>query len=961
MHKILLGIQKIKLRRGLTEVLGTMIFLILGLQNGMAQNPKMLASPISIGSGRNIQQIVTLSNKKVFFSVVDNLNPGSADWGLWTTDGTAAGTVKLNLTPPGYILYAGTMLTPFGDKLILAGDNVPSYGEVWVTDGTSAGSVVLEASNIVPFVNTKPVMGITVAGNTAYYAIMTSDKHLQLKKTDGSLAGTSLVHDFGIYNQSMFAELTSFGNQVLFDFFDLDNGGQDIIYVSDGTDAGTVPLITLDPNTNGNFLESHFMQLGSKAYFMVGNMANSATLYQTDGTPGGTGPLKVINPTSYSTNNFPSFAVAGGLLYFAGNDGVNGKTVWRTDGTNLGTTMINGATLATNVANLVAINDTVYFSGVNGAIGNEFWKFDNSKSQPVLIRDIQAGATGSNPASITPMNNNLLLSASRTAAVGSEFWVSDGTSPNTIEIENINAGANLSSTPRTFAIVDDTAYFAADMDLNGDLLNDAVCIFKYVQPQKIWTGNISGDQSDPLNWFPQGVPTNAGNENLLFPSNAPNGMNSNIFLFPKDVVNNGTTITMGGGLLLMNGDFYNLGTIDNTLPGVFGIVNNGFTATHNAGSPGPFLGQLTISSQVNLQLTSNSYFPTFRVEGGDTVYLGDYSLKVDAFNIFTPKIVTNGSGALSLPVGATPVQFPVSSDGKTFTPVTITNHNGFTDYFSVNVKNGVQQGGTSGNFILGQVVNKTWDIHQLSANPSNADLSFQWTAADELPGFNRNTVNVSHFTGGSWDMGPVGAASGTDPFTYSRTGLTSFSPFAISSQAQSLPLKLVSITAIKSEQGISVNWLLASKDNLTSFDVERSSDGIHFEKIASVPANSSLSYSYLDQKASPNNNFYRIKAHESTGEFSYSRIVLVGGSTSGITLKLSPNPARDILNLQLNLSGQKANMRIVDMNGKILMQQNMSLSGPLSTSIDISKLSSGVYYMWVSDGSTTEVRKFIKQ
>ena len=955
MHISLLPIHQIsKLQCRPVARMGIVIFLLLGFQNVFAQNPQMLVSPVNIGTNKDIQQIVTVSSGRAFFNVVDFNNPGSPLWGLWTSDGTQAGTVKLSLTAPGYNTYAATLLTPFGDKLVFAGDNTQTYGEIWITDGSQAGTTILESINI-PASPVIPIMGITVMNNMVYYGVMSADKHLELKKTDGTVAGTSVVHDFGIYNQSMLVELKTIGNQIFFDLYDIDNGGDDLIYRSDGTDAGTIQLIDLTPDAAGHFLMSDFMPMGNNAYFMVGGFSNNASIYKSDGTVGGTGLLKLINPTSYNTNTFPSFAATSNLLYFAANDGVNGKVVWSTDGSPAGTKMISNPQLALNPTSLVTINDTVYFSGSNPSVGNELMRYDNSVSAPALVREIVPGSSGSNPKAVTGMNNTLIFNATRNAQEGSEFWVSDGSLVNTIEIANVNSGTNLSSNPRLFASSGNTAFFAADMDLNQDGLNDAVCFFKYVAPQKIWTGFYSTDPSNPSNWFPQGTPT--GTDNVLLPNNPDQNISGGI-LFANDFINNGTVVNVGTGIMFINGDFYNSGTINNTSNGIFAIIGNGL---HKAGSPGPYLGQITLASFVDLQLTSTSHFPNMRMDGLSKIYLGDNSITIDGFYSNLPVIVTDGFGTLSMPVSTTPVVFPIAATDASYTPVTITNNNGSSDYFSVGVKPGVQQGGNSGNFILGQVVNRTWDIHQLDANPSNADLTFQWNATDELPGFNRTAVNVSHFSGGSWDVGPVGAASGTDPFTYSRNNITSFSPFTISSFAGSLPLKLVSLTGTHTEKGILLNWLLASQEDLTGFDVEHSVDGIHFEKIASLPTHATLSYAYLDPNPATGSNLYRIKAHENDGKFSYSRIVLVGLNVNGgIALKLSPNPARDILNVQLDLPGDKANVRIVDLSGKTQSQQSINLVDNLSVSINISKLSSGTYYLWVSSGDRVECRKFIK-
>jgi hypothetical protein len=244
----------------------------------------------------------------------------------------------------------------------------------------------------------------------------------------------------------------------------------------------------------------------------------------------------------------------------------------------------------------------------------------------------------------------------------------------------------------------------------------------------------------------------------------------------------------------MSGDFYNAGTINNNNGGVFGVAGGVANAFHSIGGPGVFTGQLTLSSGIKGGLSSNFYVNQLRVEGtNDSIYLGQYNLQVDAFNLYLPKIITDSTGKFIMPVGASPVTFPVAADKLSYSPVIISN-SGTPDYFSVNVKNGVYSNGTSGNILSQNVVNKTWFIDEALSGGSNANITLQWNAADELPGFNGTNVFLNHFISGAWDAGNPGMASGAGPFTFSRINITSFSPFSISSSLIVLPVHLISFS-----------------------------------------------------------------------------------------------------------------------------------------------------------------------
>ena len=96
-----------------------------------SQNPLLLKSPFPAGSGRSIQKIVSTASGNAFFNTVDANTHFSDLWGLWTTDGTAAGTKKITLTSPplpggtnSFTASEATLLTSLGNgKVVFAGDN----------------------------------------------------------------------------------------------------------------------------------------------------------------------------------------------------------------------------------------------------------------------------------------------------------------------------------------------------------------------------------------------------------------------------------------------------------------------------------------------------------------------------------------------------------------------------------------------------------------------------------------------------------------------------------------------------------------------------------------------------------------------------------------------------------------------------------------------------------------------
>jgi hypothetical protein len=76
------------------------------------------------------------------------------------------------------------------------------------------------------------------------------------------------------------------------------------------------------------------------------------------------------------------------------------------------------------------------------------------------------------------------------------------------------------------------------------------------------------------------------------------------------------------------------------------------------------------------------------------------------------------------------------------------------------------------------------------------------------------------------------------------------------------------------------------------------------------------------------------------------------------TLNLFPNPADNQLNLWIEGVDKRAQIKIYDIMGKLVMQQ---ISVNTLTQMNISKLSSGIYMVHVNDGKETKAVKFVKK
>jgi hypothetical protein len=111
-----------------------------------------------------------------------------------------------------------------------------------------------------------------------------------------------------------------------------------------------------------------------------------------------------------------------------------------------------------------------------------------------------------------------------------------------------------------------------------------------------------------------------------------------------------------------------------------------------------------------------------------------------------------------------------------------------------------------------------------------------------------------------------------------------------------LPVTFTTIKGYQKNEGIQVEWNIATESKMKQYEVEKSATGQEFTKVAIERArlnnSSSVSYNWYDAAPFSGNNFYRIKSVDNEGIVKYSTIVNVkiGGKSSIVAY---PNPVKD--------------------------------------------------------------------
>lgn len=176
-----------------------------------------------------------------------------------------------------------------------------------------------------------------------------------------------------------------------------------------------------------------------------------------------------------------------------------------------------------------------------------------------------------------------------------------------------------------------------------------------------------------------------------------------------------------------------------------------------------------------------------------------------------------------------------------------------------------------------------------------------------------------------------------------------------------LPVRFVGFSSKKVASGMQLTWRVHEEDKLLRYEIERSNNGIKFEKIAVVPAKAQEEYSYIDLNPISGKSFYRIKGVDIDSKFGYSTVLFLNAGNSEIVFKAFPTLVQNQITVQHDPATADTRLIISNQDGRIVRNIN-PVKASIETTIDLSALGSGMYLLKFINGSgAIETRKFLKQ
>ncbi|MDZ4794147.1 MAG: T9SS type A sorting domain-containing protein [Bacteroidota bacterium] len=256
----------------------------------------------------------------------------------------------------------------------------------------------------------------------------------------------------------------------------------------------------------------------------------------------------------------------------------------------------------------------------------------------------------------------------------------------------------------------------------------------------------------------------------------------------------------------------------------------------------------------------------------------------------------------------------------------------------------------NGNSIL-----RYFDILPANNAALNATLRFNYFDG-ELNGLTEsNLVFWKSFNNTLWTNEGFTSRNTTTNYV-EKTGIPSFSRWTLSSIGNPLPV-LFTLFNLKCEGNkIILNWKTAQEQNSSHFNIERSTDGIRWSAIGSVPAagNSSIerSYSYTDNNPISSGAMYRIAEYDIDGRTQYTSIIRSDCEQKD-SWRVWPNPVQEMLWVNITAtSSSPVTINVFDAKGSLVRsQQSALLSGNNQLNIDMKNLTLGTYHIILEWGN----------
>lgn len=200
-----------------------------------------------------------------------------------------------------------------------------------------------------------------------------------------------------------------------------------------------------------------------------------------------------------------------------------------------------------------------------------------------------------------------------------------------------------------------------------------------------------------------------------------------------------------------------------------------------------------------------------------------------------------------------------------------------------------------------------------------------------------------------------------------KSNVNSFARFTLTSDAFTLPVSIISFSAVCVNENTVVKFRTAQEINMKDFVLQRSLNAVQWNDINTQPASGGSAgkeYSFVDATAVGAANYYRLKCVDADGSIKYSSVQkVIACKNRDVSVRIQPVPVTE--NSVVVISSARETMgdlTIINAAGAQLLRQKISIkSGINKIAPDLRSLPAGSYHVIIifEDG-TRETVSFVK-
>jgi ELWxxDGT repeat protein len=386
---------------------------------------------------------------------------------LWTTDGTAAGTVALKS------FFFIKELKVSGDLAFFSAHTYEHGYELWKSDGTVDGTVLVK--DIYPGSGDGSPSSLTDVNGMLYFSVNNSANGRELWKSDGTPEGTVMVKDIKPGPASSNVQnIVAFNSSILFSADDGVSGYE--LWISNGSGSGTSLVIDIFPG-NISSGPGKIAVANGTAYFAASAPVTDRQLWKSDGTAAGTFLVKAIRPDGRNAK-INKLAATGSLVFFEADDGVHGLELWKSDGTNAGTMLmkdITPGTGSTSLEHLTGINGKLFFTATTDGYDIDLYVSDGTPAGTTAIASGQLNFYFIDDPGFAEFNGGALFQTMEVGTNQNNLYFSDG---NTVTLTKQGITPTSASNPQFQEINNTIVFFGGETLYQTDITETGTIAIK---------------------------------------------------------------------------------------------------------------------------------------------------------------------------------------------------------------------------------------------------------------------------------------------------------------------------------------------------------------------------------------------------------------------------------------------------------------------------------------------------